>query len=326
MERRRVVRMMLGAAGAAVTSQGALGAVAGSMLQRLSSPVLFAGDAKTAYRDPAAVFHDGWFYLYFTLVRKEADGIFYSYVAWAKSRDLRSWSAVTLLTPRDKHLDYGSPGDVVRTKDGWVMCLQTYPRPNGERYGNKDARLWTIRSTDLERWSAPELLRVKGPDVAPEKMGRMIDPFLLQDKDNSGKWWCFYKQNGISMSSSQDLRTWRYEGRTDAGENPCVIMDRGEYVLFHSPSNGIGMKRSTDLKHWHDEGVTTLGQKSWPWAQGRLTAGFVLDLRGVREVGKAVMFFHGSRYKEEDARGGFDNFASIGIAWSENLRDWSWPV
>lgn len=30
------------------------------------------------------------------------------------------------------------------------------------RYGNAAARLWTMRSCDLETWRAPELLREKG--------------------------------------------------------------------------------------------------------------------------------------------------------------------
>jgi hypothetical protein len=84
------------------------------------------------------------------------------------------------------------------------------------------------------------------------------------------------------------------------------------------------VKRSVDLKSWRDEGVLLLGQKDWPWAKGRLTAGFVLDLRGTQSVGKALMFFHGSRFKEDDPRGGFDNFASVGLAWSDDLVDWEW--
>lgn len=106
----------------------------------------------------------------------------------------------------------------------------------------------------------------------------MIDPYLLQDKDHSGKWWCFYKQNGINIASSEDLRVWQPFGHVDAGENPCVVVDRNEYVLFHSPANGIGRKRSRNLVDWQDEGVFTLGQTEWSWAQGRLTAAFVLDL------------------------------------------------
>jgi len=56
-----------------------------------------------------------------------------------------------------------------------------------------------------------------------------------------------------------------------------------------------------------------------------LTAGFVLDLRNAPGLGKAIMFFHGSEFPEKDARGGFDNFASLGLAWSDDLKNWQWP-
>jgi hypothetical protein len=176
---------------------------------RPQSPVLFAGDANTAYRDPAALYHGGWFHLFFTLVRKEQDGQFYSYLGYSKSRDLRNWSTPRTITPADKSLEYGSPGDIIRAYGEWVLCLQTYPRPHGERYGTADSRIWTMRSRDLQHWDVPSLLRVKGPDVSRDEMGRMIDPFLFADKDNPRLWWCFYKQTGISISRSTDLVHWQ---------------------------------------------------------------------------------------------------------------------
>lgn len=294
-------------------------------LPAIPSPILLRGNATTAYRDPAVLYHDGWFRLFFTQVEIEHDAQVFSYTAWSKSRDLVAWSKPTRITPRDQALNYGSPGNIVRYNDTWVLCLQTYPRPNGEPYGNRDARIWTMRSQDLETWEPPELLRVKGPDTPQEKMGRMIDPYLLRDKDAVDTWWCLYKQNGVSRSWSLDLRTWTYAGHTAAGENACVIVDGDQYVLFHSPANGIGVKRSGDLKTWRDEGVLTLGQEAWPWARGRLTAGFVLDLRQHPAVGKALMFFHGSDFPEKDPRGGFDNYANIGLAWSDDLKAWDWP-
>jgi hypothetical protein len=299
------------------------GAASGIDWGALRSPVLFAGDSVTAYRDPAAVYHKGTFKLFFTLVQAGDDGQPWMYCAVSHSHNLRDWSAPRILTPRDRNLNFSSPGGVVRFGREWILCLQTYPRPNGEKYGNSTARLWIMRSRDLETWSAPELLRVKGPDVPVESMGRMIDPFLFRDREDPGKWWCFYKQNGISMSWSRDLKTWTFAGRVDAGENACVLTNGLEYVLFHSPRNGVGMKRSGDLVHWRDEGLLTLGQDRWPWAQGRLTAGFVLDLHKERRVGKYLIFFHGSG--PEDERTMFDRFASIGLAWSDDLRSWHWP-
>ena len=282
-------------------------------------------DAATAYRDPAVVYHDGWFYLYISVNTVEPDGQRFQRVGWSKSTDLAHWTEPKVFTPRDKSLNFSSPGNVVRFGGQWVLCVQTYPRPNGEKFGNESSRLWVMRGDDLEHWGPPELLRVKGPDVPEEKMSRMIDPFLLQDKDDPGKWWCCYKQNGISYSWSRDLKTWTFAGTVKAGENPCIIVAGDEYVLFHSPNDGVGVKRSADLRTWRDAGVLTLGQKQWPWAAGRLTAGFVLDGRTIPGVGKYLMFFHASAYPESDPRGGFDNFASIGIAWSDDLKKWEWP-
>ncbi len=286
------------------------------------SPVIFAGDATTAYRDPAAVFHDDVFHLFFTLVRTDPAGGVRLFVAKSHSRDFLHWSAPRILTPGDPKLNFSSPGSIVRFHGRWVMCLQTYPRPGGIQYGDETSRLWTVRSDDLEHWDRPRLLKVKGPGVDRERMGRMIDPYLFRDRDDPDKWWCFYKQNGVSMSWSNDLETWHDFGRVDGGENSCVIVDSGQYVLFHSPDNGIGVKRSPDLVHWTSGETCCLGQAHWPWARGRLTAGFVLDLRACPRIGKAILFFHGSG--PEDERTMFDTHASIAFAWSNNLADWDW--
>ena len=95
--------------------------------------------------------------------------------------------------------------------------------------------------------------------------------------------------------------------------------------MFHSPGNGIGIKRSNDLKSWGpDTQLLTLGQKHWPWAQGRLTAATVVDVTKEPTVGKYIMFFHGSSkegLKAHRAHGA----ASLAIAWSDDLLTWTWP-
>ncbi len=301
------------------------------LLTALQSPIILPGDADTAYRDPAVLYHDGRFHLFCTLVQADPDGKIYSYTVQMKSEDLRQWTQPMIITPKDQKLNYSSPGNIVWFGDEWILCLQTYPRPDYKKgdkvaYGDNTSRVFVMRSKDLDTWSEPELLRVKGPDVSEADMGRMIDPYLLEDKDEPGKWWCFYKQSGVSYSWSRDLRNWTYAGRTDSGENVCVLVDHGEYVLFHSPRNGIGVKRSQNLREWRDEGeLITLGQKEWPWAQVRLTAGAVIDLRRVKGVEKYLMFFHGEGPKMENKQDTFDAHCSIGIAWSDDLAQWDWP-
>jgi hypothetical protein len=156
-------------------------------------------------------------------------------------------------------------------------------------------------------------------------MGRMIDPYLVEDAGEPGKWWCFYKQNGASMSYSYDLKKWTYVGHTRAGENVTVLRHGGEYVMFHSPHNGIGVKRSRDLGKWGDDVQwLTLGQKDWPWAKGRLTAATVIDLTREPRVGKYVMFFHGA-VPHAPGIPAAHRQASMAIAWSDDLVNWTWP-
>lgn len=286
-------------------------------------PVILRGDRAIAYRDPAAHYHDGVFRVFHTQMHREEDDRYFAYVGVTRSEDLVEWSEPEILTPHDQSLNYSSPGNVIHYGGEWLICWQTYPTPENQPTGDQTARVYISRSIDLEAWSTPELLRVKGPDVPDVEMGRMIDPFLVEDRDQPGKWWCFYKQNGASLSYTLDFETWTYSGHVGAGENVCVLLDREEYVLIHSPKNGIGVKRSTDLREWRDEGLLALGQANWPWAAGRLTAGQVLDLREDERVGKALMFFHGSTAlgaAERETHGE----SSLGIAWSDDLVSWSW--
>lgn len=301
-----------------------------SIICGLNSPVLFEGDSVTAYRDPAVLYDRGTFYLFFTLVEIEPDSMIYSYTAMSTSKNLRDWSTIRKITPKDQLLNYSSPGNVIKFRNQWILCLQTYPRPGYHvsqmpRYGDESARLFIMRSKDLETWTEPELMKVKGPEIARADMGRMIDPYLIRDIHDTLKYWCFYKQNGVSMSYSYDMENWKFHGRTNSGENVCVLEENSEYILFHSPSNGIGVKRSKDLHTWTDsENIITLGQSDWTWATGRITAGAVVDMRDHPGIHKYLMFFHGSGPGDENMD--FDRNSSIGIAWSEDLKDWNWST
>ena len=284
-----------------------------------SSPVLLRGDEVTAYRDPAVYYHDGIFHFFFTLVETEADGRVFLYLANCASGDLKHFSPVRKLSPRDQAKNFSSPGNVVFFNDRFYLCCQTYCRENGEKFGNANSRIWLMESGDLINWSEPYLLKVKGNDTAFADMGRMIDPYLVQNKD--GEWYCFFKQKGVSFSRSRDLKNWEFCGNVPCGENVCIVPDGDLFRMWYSPRNGIGEMYSRDLLHWEDSGkIITLGQSMWRWAQGRLTAGMVLDLRNVPEIGKALMFFHGTGPEPESVI--FDQYGCIGFAWSSDLENW----
>ncbi|MHC4526731.1 MAG: glycoside hydrolase family protein, partial [Planctomycetota bacterium] len=139
--------------------------------------------------------------------------------------------------------------------------------------------------------------------------------------DKPGKWWCFFDDNAANMSYSYDLKSWTYFNRIACGENPCVLIDKNEYLLFYDPKDedrGAGMKRSGDLVSWRDvEERIALGQQQWEWAPGGIGAAFVIDLRHESRVGKYVMFFQAGK--------GFKEHVSIGLAWSDDLEKWDWP-
>lgn len=298
-------------------------------LSKIRDVRLFTGSSTTAYRDPAIAYVDGTFHLFMTYIFAQKNAV-RATVVHTQSRDLIHWTCPNALFPADPALNYSSPGNLVRDGEEWVLCFQTYPRPGAKltdvppQYGNNACRLYVSRTRDFVVWGRPELLRVKGPRVSEADMGRMIDPYLVKDKE--GLWHCFFKQNGASHSVSKDLKNWTFRGRVDAGENVCLVpMDEGGWRMMHSPKNGMGMKTSTDLLTWTDlPGLITLGQSEWTWAKGRLTAGAVLDARQIEGVGRYLLFFHGSGPKTE-SEGDFDRNASVGIAWSDNLTDWHWP-
>lgn len=297
-------------------------------LSKLESPILFRGDSLTAYRDPAILFNNNRFYLFFSKSEIIGDSV-YCYLVQSESDNLLDWTTPRRIVPNSQDKNYSGSGNVFRFKDEWILCLNSYPRPGYTvdqmpRYGDESARLFIIRSKDLKNWSEPELLRVKG-NIPEEAMGRMIDPYIIQDKDEPGKWWCFYKQSGMSMSYSYDLRNWTPFGSTNSGESVCVLTENNEYTLFHSLYNGIGIKKSRSLQNWANwGGLITLGQKDWEWAKGRITAGTVVNMNNVAGINAYLMFFHGSGPKTEHD-GDFDKNSSIGIAWSKDLIRWDWP-
>ncbi len=273
-----------------------------------------------ALRDPAAFFHEGTFHCFHTVVQ-QSGGNFSLFVDVSISRDLEIWSPPRRLTRPG--LNFSSPGNIVRFGDEWVLCLQSYPTKPGQAYGSDDSRLWTMKSRDLGHWDAPVLIQSEGCQANWRRGRRQIDPYLVE---HDGKWWCFYKNDGkLGLLVSENLEDWR-EASPDAPvlspdqtpdgetvENPCVVRDGDEWVLFFAPcrdGRGIGVARSTDLLKWHD--VRYLDFPKLEWAPGGPTAAMVLETGDAR--GKWTMFFHGDR---EAPHG-----AALGIAWSDDLEHW----
>lgn len=279
------------------------------------SNLIFKQTEKYSYRDPAAYYENGIVYLFFSLVENDGDTQYF-YVAMSKSEDFVNWTEPKILTEKNIAKNYSSPGNVIKYNGEYYLCVQTYPRPNGEKYGNENARIYTIKSSDLINWSKPRILMVKG-DIPIEDMGRMIDPYILAD---NGIFRCFFKQNGVSFSDSKDLKHWEFKGYTDCGENVCVLKKNGEYLILNSPENGIALFKTRDFKNFNPCSITYLNQSEWAWAKDRITAGFVLVMSKENFKYKYIMFFHGDN--EDDYLFG----ASMGIAFSNDLVNWEYEL
>lgn len=278
-------------------------------------PIIFSGDEKIAYRDPACYFCDGRYHLFFTLSEKE-NGYMYNRVAHSVSTDLQSFTEPEIITEKDLSKNYCSPGNVLRYADEYYICVTSYPMPfpYAERSCADDsARLFFIKTKDFVTFSEPFRIYPKGKDCKDE--GRMIDPFVFE---RDGKYMLYFKQNGVSVSRSDDLENWEFIGRTDGGENACVISDGDRYVLIHSPENGIGIKESYDLETWVDVGTYTLGQEDWDFARGRLTAAFAMRTENGFEY-KYAVFFHGSRQNSYPETHGE---ASLALAYTDDLKNY----
>ena len=136
-----------------------------SITDLLKSSLIIPGDTRFAYRDPAALYHDGLIYLFFTLVETEPNGEVRMYVAQSDSHDLVNWSKPRKLTVRDPSKNFSSPGNIIYTGGRYIMCMQTYCRENGEKYGNANCRVYFAESIDLENWSEPYPVLLKGDHV-----------------------------------------------------------------------------------------------------------------------------------------------------------------
>lgn len=139
--------------------------------------LLIRGDDTHAYRDPAVYYKDGIYRLYMTLVETEPDGGIYMYIAESRSTDLADWTAPKKLTVRDRSKNFSSPGNIVCHDGRYIMCHQSYCREHGEKYGNDNCRVYFSESRDLETWSEPYPVRLKG-DKPISELGRMHGPAL----------------------------------------------------------------------------------------------------------------------------------------------------
>ena len=211
------------------------------------------------YRDPAAVFHEGSVYCFYSYVEKGADGWTYFCLGVSISEDLVHWRGPYLLTEADRRFNYSSPGCVIRVGDEFVMCIQTYPTLNNapdQVCGDQTSRLYLIRSKDLLHWSEPELMRVHGDDVAEEDMGRMIDPYIVRDIHDEGRYLVFYKQHPRGGPTPRRIPATRW--------STCAIPPRGICSISNTRAMWNAARMSACCPGRRVIVFTTRRRTAWP--------------------------------------------------------------
>ena len=282
----------------------------------LRNPILES--ASRLYKDPAVVYHDGWFYV-FTHENH-------------RSRDLRTFEPLPTT---------GSQPDVTWSGSGWIMAQNGGPQP-GWKEGSAAPRL--RRSLDLLTWSAA------GPLLPGIPEERNIDPAIAWE---GGFAYIAFKREQtlhVTRVAEADLGTDRYEPiqRGSAGGlfaeqfqlikldgvwhmvatsyryNLLDMIQLGlhPYTGNHHPFLYTKRDAGADLSAWTTwEGRRELliPRERWNRAM-HANGGHLVDRRAVD--GYYYLFYAGSEDHDSFDRRGHDK---IGVARSRDLVRWVVP-
>ncbi|MDI9584253.1 MAG: hypothetical protein QM473_08555 [Acidobacteriota bacterium] len=289
-------------------------------LAGLKNPVLAVPGVSV--RDPAAIWHEGVCYLYYTRHIGDWGGSAAWDIGLVTTTDFRKFSAERIITPKG----YASPGNVIRFEDRWVLVVQSYPWPS---------EIALMESEDLVNWSAPRHIipADTGPGWGAEH--GPIDGWLFF---HDGLWYCpwvnFLKgtdHRAFGAHASCDLERWEnltpetpfIDGSAynhNGGIENCAVVNDGERWHFFVSVGMAPQKLARVVAPvpflWpavtpEDE----LRLPPAPWCSYNQSALFVDDWREI--CGKWAMIFHGLDRP--------DGLATFGLAFSDDLREWEMP-
>ena len=82
--------------------------------------IIFEGNDRYAYRDPACCMVDGVYYLFFTVSEKQ-EGYMYNYLGMSKSTDLKQWTEPRILTEKNLKTNFTSPGNIIKKGEEYAI-------------------------------------------------------------------------------------------------------------------------------------------------------------------------------------------------------------
>ena len=275
-------------------------------------------------RDPAAVFHEGKYYIFvthqFEQHRWGAPECYQCFVL--VTEDFRTFTPPRPVTPKG----YVSPGNIIRANGKWVMSVTRYPWPTA---------VCIAESDDLLNWSEPRVVigNYHGPYWNNREHGP-IDGYLVHWQD---RYWMFhtdYKHGThsqqLGLAVSDDLQTFEnltpdhplldssfYDEKRGI-ENVSLIIDKSQLYLFCSvgmPEQRIAVLQSNDIMQWNKlDAAAEIPNINQEWSKFIASAQFVADWR--QQTGYWVMLFMGTRHCDP-----YDRMA-LGMARSKDLKNW----
>lgn len=286
---------------------------------------------KFSVRDPAAIYNEGVFYLYFTVQFNQsywsAPEGFQVFVT--TTTDFKDFSLPQPITPKG----YVSPGSVVKCNGKWYISLTRYPWPGAVAVAESDDLLhWSeprvvVPTCHGSYWSGSGELYGEIPPHGP------IDGFLVQWQ---GKYYMLYTdaQKGtttqhLGIAVSDDMQKFTdltpdeplldsdFYNYNKGIENVSMVVDGDKLVLFCSvgmAGQRIAMLTSKDIMSWGKlDNTAEVSGLQQQWSKYAACAQFVADWRDI--TGYWHMIFMGGQEAV------CERFA-FGMARSKDLENW----
>ena len=145
-------------------------------------------------RDAAIHWHDGVLHCFYTASYR-GEGTIVSHIEHVCSRDLITWARCPDVVA-DPPV-FWSVGNVIRAQGAWILCMQDYRIPPGEKFAGDDARLWITRSADLMTWQPPVSINPGGAQVNWRPGARSIRSWSSTTdgtgaSTKAGGWGCWF--------------------------------------------------------------------------------------------------------------------------------------
>ena len=280
---------------------------------------------KCSVRDPAAIYHNGLFHLYFTVqFEQQRWGMPEGYqIFMMTTPDFRTFSYPKPVTPRG----YVSPGNIVYHNGKWLMSITRYPWPTA---------VSMVESEDLLNWSEPRIVipTFHGPYWGNDAHGP-IDGYIFKWKE---RLWMLYsdyakgsRAQHLGLACSSDgvdfenittdapLLDSDFYNSNRGIENASIVADGDRLFLFCSvgmPEQHIAVLESDDIMKWPVlDSSAEIGGLQQEWSKYVACAQFVADWR--KELGHWAMLYMGTRFKDPYAR------MMFGMAISDDLKNWT---